>query len=63
MNLHSQLHDTSFVNIFDLFIPVIILKPLKFKSSVLSGTHTLLDKSLTVLQRPTQVSKSTANGL
>ena len=35
-----------------------MLKTLKFKSSVLFGTHALLDKSLRVLQLPTHLSKS-----
>ena len=35
---------------------------LRFKSSVLFGTHILLDKSLRVLQIPTHLSKLTANG-
>ena len=34
------------------FIPAIMLKALRFKSSVLLGTHTLLNKSLRVLQLP-----------
>ena len=34
---------------------------LRFKSSVLFGTHTLLDKSLRVLQLPTHLSNLTAN--
>ena len=38
------------VNIFDSFVPVIIFKTLKFNSSVLFGTHTILDRSLRVLQ-------------
>ena len=36
-----HLHDTCFVNVLDSFIPVIILKTYKFKSSVSFGTHTL----------------------
>ena len=39
-----------------------MLNTLKFKSSVLFGTHTLLDKSLRVLQLPTDLSSLTANG-
>ena len=49
-----------FVNVFNSFIPVIMLNTLRFKSSVLFGTHTLLDKSLRVLQLPTNLSNSTA---
>ena len=33
-----------------------------FKSSVLFGTYTLLDKSLRVLQLPINLSNFTANG-
>ena len=39
-----------------------MLNMLKFKSSVLFGTHNLLDKSLRVLQLPTHLSNLTANG-
>ena len=35
---------------------------LRFKSSVLFGTHTLLDKSSKVLQLSTHLSSLTANG-
>ena len=55
-NLHLHLHDTCFVNVFDLFIPVIMFNTLRFKSSLLFGTYTLLDKSLSVLQLPTHLS-------
>ena len=34
---------------------------IRFKSSILFETHTLLDKSLRVLQLPTRISKLTAN--
>ena len=51
----------SFLKIFDSFFPVIVLNTLRFKSSVLFDTHTLLDKSLRVLQRPTHLSHLTAN--
>ena len=61
-NLHLHLHNISFVNVFDTFIPVIMLKTLRFKSSVLFGTHTLLDKSFTVLQLPTHLSNLTGKG-
>ena len=37
-------------------------KTLRFKFSVLLGTHTLLDKSLRVLQLPTHLSNLIANG-
>ena len=39
-----------------------MLNILRFKSSVLFGTHTLLDKSLRVLQLLTHLSNLTANG-
>ena len=39
-----------------------MLNKLRFKSSVLFGTHTLLDKSLRVLQLPTHLFKLTENG-
>ena len=62
-NLHLHLHDISFVKIFGSFIPVIILlKTLIFKSSVLFGAHTLLDKSLRVLKLPIYLSNLTASG-
>ena len=51
-----------FVSIFDSFIAVIIIKILKFKSSVLFGTHALLDRSLRVLQLLKHLSKLSANG-
>ena len=40
LNLHLHLHGACFVNIFDLFFPVIMLKMLRFKSSALFRTHT-----------------------
>ena len=60
-NLHLHLHDICLVSVFDSFIPVIMLNTLRFKSSVLFGTHTLLDKSLRALQLPTHLSNLTAN--
>ena len=45
------------MNVFDPVIPVIMLNTMRFKSSVLSGIDTLLDKSLTVLQLGTHLSK------
>ena len=53
-----------FANIFDSFIPVIVLRVFRFKikSSVLFGTHTLLDRSLRALELLTHLSKLTANG-
>ena len=38
-----------------------MLNTLKFEYSVLFGTHTLIDKSLRVLQLPTHLSNLTAN--
>ena len=38
-----------------------MLNMLRFKSSVLFGTHTLLDKSLRVLQLPTHLFNLTSN--
>ena len=52
----------SFVKIFNSFFPVIMLNIIRFKSSVLFGVHTLLDKSLRVLQLQTNLSNLTANG-
>ena len=46
----------------DSFILVIMLKTLKFKSSVLVGMHNLSDKSFKVLQLSTPLSNLTANG-
>ena len=60
-NLHLHSHDICFVNVFGSFIPVILLNMLKFKSSVLFGTYTLLDKSLKVLQLRRYLSNSTVN--
>ena len=51
-----------FVNVFDSFIPVIMLNTFRFKFSYLFGTHTLFGKSLRVLQLPTHLSNLTANG-
>ena len=39
-----------------------MLNMLRFKSFVLFGTHTLLDKSLRVLTLPTHLSNLTTNG-
>ena len=39
-----------------------MLNTVRFKSSVLFGTNTLLDKSLRVLQLPTHLCNLTANG-
>ena len=61
-NLHLHLHDVCFVNIFDSCITVIMLHKLTFKSSVLFGAHTSLDKSLKVLKLATDLSNLTTNG-
>ena len=42
-NLLLYSPEICFVNVYYPFIPVITLKTLEFKSSVLSGIHTLLD--------------------
>ena len=55
-NLYLHLHDTCFFNVFNSFIHGIVLNTLRFKSSVLFGTYTLLDKSLRVLQPPKYLS-------
>ena len=49
-------------NVLDLLIPVIMLSTLRFKSFVLFGAHTLLDKSLRVVQFPTYLSNLALNG-
>ena len=41
---------------------VTVLKTLKFKSFVIFGTHTLLDRSLRVLQLPMHLYELTADG-
>ena len=56
-NIHLHLQDMCFVNVFNSFIFVIILKMLRSKSSVLFGTHTLLYRSLTVFQLLLHLSK------
>ena len=48
--------------IYAWFIPITMLNTLRSKSSVLFGKHTLLDKSLRVLQFPTHLSNLTENG-
>ena len=61
-NLHLHLHDISFVNVFDSFTLVIMLNTLSFKSSVLFGIHSLLDKSFRVFQLPTNLFNLIENG-
>ena len=51
-----------FCYVSDSFIPAIMLKALRFRSSVLFGTHALLDKSLRALQLSAHLSKLTARG-
>ena len=60
-NLHLNSHDICLVNVFDSFIPVIVLKTFRSKSSVLFGTHTLLHKSLRILQLLTHFSNLSVN--
>ena len=62
LNIHLHSHNICFVNVFNSSILVITLNTLRFKSSVLLGTHTLLDKSVKGLQLPTHLSNLTANG-
>ena len=59
-NLHLNLHDICFANVFDSFVTIIILKMLRFKSSVLYRTYTLLNRSLRVLKLPTHLFKLNA---
>ena len=56
-NLHSHSHDICFVKTF----PAVMLQTLRFKSSVLFGPHTLLDRPSRVSQLPKHLSKLTAN--
>ena len=58
----SNLHWHYAVHVFDLFIPVIGLKMLRFKFSVLFGTHASLDKSLIVLRLQAHLSNLTETG-
>ena len=51
-NLHLHSHDICLDNVLNSFISIIMLKTLRFKSSALFGTHTLLDKSLRILPVP-----------
>ena len=51
-----------FVSVLDPFIPIFMLNKFRFKSFILFGTTTLLDKSLRVLQRPIHLSNLIANG-
>ena len=62
-NLHLYSHNICWANVFDSFNPAIMLNTLRFKCSVLFGTHTLLDNSLRVLQLLLHLSNLTANGL
>ena len=54
-------NDICLVNVFDSFIPVIMLNTLRCKSSVLFGIHALLDKSFRVSQIPTYLCNLTAD--
>ena len=48
--------------IYALLMFLTMLKMLRFKSSVLFGTHALLDKSFSILQLPIYLSNLTTNG-
>ena len=61
-NLQLHSHDISFVNVCDSFILVIMLNKLGFKSFVLFGIDTFLDKLLRVFELLTHLSKITTNG-
>ena len=50
------------INVCNSFIPVINLNTLRFKSSVLFGAPTLLEKPLRVLQLPADLLNLTENG-
>ena len=50
-----------FVNVFGSYLPVTMLKTLRFNFSVLFGTHTLIDKLLRVIQLSTHLSKLATN--
>ena len=54
-NLHLNLHNRCFVNVSNLFVPAMMLKLLRFISSVILGTHSLLNKSFKVLWLPTSL--------
>ena len=56
--MFSIIYDFDYI----LFRLLIMLNMLRFKSSDLVGTHTLLDKSLRVLQLPAHLSNLTENG-
>ena len=47
---------------FQLIYSCTHVEQVRFKSSVSFGAHTLLNKSLRVLQLPTHLSSLTANG-
>ena len=58
-----MVYDTWHIHMtYDLLIFVIMLNVLRFKSSILFGTHALLDEPLRVLQLPAPLSNLTANG-
>ena len=44
-NMHLQLYEICYINVFYSFIPVIILNIFRFKSFVLFGTYTLFHGS------------------
>ena len=59
-NLYLNLY-ICFANAVNSFVCVTMLNTFRFKSSALFGIHTLLDKSVRVLQLPTRLSNSTVN--
>ena len=61
-NLHSHSYAICLVIVFDSCFPLIMLKTLRIISSVLFGMHTLLGKSLTVLQLRIDLSNLTRKG-
>ena len=54
-NLHLHSDDRCFVNIFDSFVPVIMLNTLRINSYVLFGSHTLLGMPLRKFKLPTHL--------
>ena len=62
INLQLYLHDICLVNVGDLFIPVIMLKTFKFKSSVSFRTYTLFVRGSRKLQHPAYLSRLTSDG-
>ena len=61
-NLHFHSRDICLVNVFDLFMPVIMSNLFRFKSSFLVGILILIDTPLRVLQPQIYLSNLTASG-